>query len=148
MKYKGQELIEMIPTNWDGNTRQMLVWNDNDDDWQFACVIGYTYIPVTINGFTDYKWQWICNGTGPWAHCADVPEEESMATGNVEGLKRALKYARNALDTQNKQIENLKAENKSLKEMIKSLRFGRSEMETVNSEVRSIKDGLIVKLTW
>lgn len=127
MKYNGFELTEMIPTNWDGNTRQMLVWNDNDDICHLACVIGYTYIPVTINGFTDYKWQWICNVVGPWAHCADVPEEEPVI-GNVEGLKRSLKYAHNALDLQNKQNEKLKAENEELKEKIKALQFERSEM--------------------
>lgn len=107
MKYKGKELIEMLPANWDGNTRQMLVWNDNDDDWQLACVIGYTYIPVMINGFTDYKWQWICTCTGPWAHCADVPEEEPDACSG---------------------IENLKAENDELKARIKTLRVERGEM--------------------
>ena len=107
MKYKGKELIEMLPENWDGNTRQMLVWNDNDKDWQFACVIGYTYIPITINGFTDYKWQWICTCTGPWAHCADVPEEEPDACSG---------------------IENLKAENDELKAKIKTLSDERIKM--------------------
>lgn len=27
MKYNGKELIEMTPENWDGNTREMLVWD-------------------------------------------------------------------------------------------------------------------------
>lgn len=115
MKYKEIELTEMLPANWDGNTRQMLVWNDNDDDWQFACVIGYTYIPITINGFTDYKQQWICDGTGPWAHCADIPDEEPEACD---------------------EIEKLKAENNKLKANIKSLKDERIKMaDSVSSAV-------------
>lgn len=43
-------------------------------------------------------------------------------TGNVEGLKRSLKYVFNALDIRNKQIENLEKENEELKETIESLK--------------------------
>lgn len=74
MKCNGKELEEMTPAKWDGKTREMLVWNDNDDSCVLAYVIGYTYIHSTINGFDDYKRQWICNGSRSWAHCAEIPK--------------------------------------------------------------------------
>jgi len=109
MKYNEIELTEMIPTNWDGNTRQMLVWNDNDDICHLACVIGYTYIPITINGFTDYKWQWICNDVGPWPHCAEIPTEEK---------EDAMKLL---IDNENKILE-LREENQELKTKVNELK--------------------------
>lgn len=71
-----------------------------------------------------------CDDSNPswdWNHFEYRVKQEPV-TGNVEGLKRSLKQAFNALDLQNKQIENLKVENEELKEKIKSLQFERSEI--------------------
>lgn len=79
-----------------------------------------------------------CDDSNPswdWNHFEYRVKQEPV-TGNVEGLKRSLKQAFNALDLQNKQIENLKVENEELKEKIKSLQFYRSEMaKTVSADL-------------
>lgn len=124
MKYKEIELTEMLPANWDGNTRQMLVWNDNDTSCHLAYVIGYTDIAVRRNCFLEYDSVWCCSDAakyGPifcaetWQHCADIPDEEPEACD---------------------EIEKLKAENNKLKANIKSLKDERIKMaDSVSSAV-------------
>lgn len=97
MKYNGIELTEMLPENWDGKTREMLVWCAGSPEPSLLTVIGYDSM-----GWID------CETLTHWTHCAEIP------TGSVEGLNRSLKYAYNALEIRNKQIENLEKENKEL----------------------------------
>lgn len=76
MQYKGIELVEMIRKNWDGRSREMLVWCNGSPAPSQLTVIGYDSM-----GWID------CETLTHWTHCAEIP------TGNVEGLKRSLKYA-------------------------------------------------------
>lgn len=74
MKYNGIELIEMIPENWDGKSREMLVWDNNSPSPYKKIVVGY--VPGNLTGWmpADYS---CC-----WQHCAEIPEE-SYITNNM-----------------------------------------------------------------
>lgn len=134
MKYNEIELIEMSPENWDGNTREMLVWNDCDAKPRLAVVCGFTLKGNPIADIGNYKKENAHSNHVVFQHCAEMPKEPE--TGNVEGLQRSLKQAFNALDLQNKQIEKIKAENDELKANIKSLKDERIKMaDSVSSAV-------------
>lgn len=74
MKYKGKELIEMLPENWDGKSREMLVWDDISENPLEGTVLGY--FPQ------DNIWIALVPSVGSecgWQHCAEKPnvlEEE------------------------------------------------------------------------
>lgn len=71
----------------------------------------------------------VCNPAWDWANYEYRVMPEPASTGNVEGLKRSLKYAFNALDIRNKQIENLEKENEELKETIALLKVEKQSKE-------------------
>lgn len=72
MKYNGKELVEMIPENWDGKSRSMLVWNDNSLSPYKKIVVGHF-----LRG--DY---WMAEDGNCWQYCAEIPEE-SYITNNM-----------------------------------------------------------------
>lgn len=71
MKYYGKELIEMEPENWNGKTREMVVWNDV-----------YNYItPITqkVCGYDPIHLVWkIAGSETVWKHCAEIPKESTV----------------------------------------------------------------------
>lgn len=71
MKYKGKELIEMLPENWDGKSRNMLVWCDDTKP-----------IHRVVCGYDPIHRVWLVAETNTvWKHCAEIPtvaEEDVM----------------------------------------------------------------------
>lgn len=105
MKYKGKELIEMLPENWDGKSRNMLVWCDDTKP-----------IHRMVCGYDPIHCVWLVAETqAVWKHCAEIP---IVAEEDVMKL----------LNDNEKEILELKAENDELKAKIKSLRVERGEM--------------------
>lgn len=65
MKYKGKELIEMLPENWDGKSRNMLVWCDDTKP-----------IHRIVCGYDPIHCVWLVAETqAVWKHCAEIPKE-------------------------------------------------------------------------
>lgn len=72
MKYNGKELVEMLPENWDGKSREMIVWDGWDEcTLRKLTLIGYD--SVSKNWITSYPYK-------GWHHCAEIPNEETMET--------------------------------------------------------------------
>lgn len=113
MKYNGIELEEMTSEKWDGKSREMLVWDDESTCPYKEIVIGY-------NPDDNY---WIADDGYYWHHCAEIPivaEEDVL----------------NLLNDNEKEILELKAENKRLKDKIESLKFDSIKMaDSVSSAV-------------
>lgn len=107
MKYDGKELVEMTPEDWDGKSREMLVW----------CNSGICHIK-TVVGYNPSKLAWIVDDKVLvyWPHCAEIPKEDL-----VESLKELLGTTpfEDALFTRigelKEEIADLKEENERLK---------------------------------
>lgn len=137
MKYDGKELVEMTPEDWDGKSREMLVWCDGTTEPSKFIVIGYD---PTEKGWIDTE------TLGWWAHCADIPKEESPETTEYLKVKiKSLKYAIKKLDecwtAEIKANGKLKAENKNLKEEIAGLKEDNERLkneldERIKNELR------------
>lgn len=98
MKYKGKELIEMLPENWDGKSRNMLVWDDDTEP-----------IHRMVCGYDPIHCAWLVAETQTvWKHCGEIP---TVAEEDVMKL----------LNDNEKEILELKEENKRLKDKIESL---------------------------
>lgn len=96
MKYKGKELIEMLPENWDGKSRKMLVWDDDTKP-----------IHRMVCGYDPIHCAWLVAETQTvWKHCGEIPTEEDVMK---------------LLNDNEKEILELKEENKRLKDKIESL---------------------------
>lgn len=68
MQYKGKELIEMLPENWDGKSRNMLVWCDDTKP-----------IHRIVCGYDPIHCVWLVAETqAVWKHCAEIPAEEQV----------------------------------------------------------------------
>lgn len=65
MKYKGAEITEMTPDQWDGKSRNMLVWNEGDDEPTIMHIIGYDKCWIGSSYFYT-----------EWGHCAEIPHVE------------------------------------------------------------------------
>lgn len=93
MKYNGIELVEMTPEDWDGKSREMLVW----------CNSGICHIKNVI-GYNPRRCAWVVDDKVLvyWPHCAEIPKEDL-----VESLKELLEMTpfEDALFTR---IKNLK----------------------------------------
>lgn len=72
MKYNGIELVEILPENWDGKSREMLVWDNNSPSPYKRIVVGY--VPGNLTGWMPADWA-CC-----WQHCAEIPNEEPVST--------------------------------------------------------------------
>lgn len=110
MKYNGKELVEMTPENWDGKSRNMLVWDDVSKKPFEGIVVGYypqdSYW-MAIGPYSDgYSWQ----------HCAEIPTEAQF--NNLEEASKIINAENKYFKAEN---EQLKAEVKELKERIKTL---------------------------
>lgn len=68
MQYNGKVLIELTPENWDGKSREMLVW----------CNAGIGHIKTVI-GYNPRRCAWVVDDKTLvyWPHCAEIPTEES-----------------------------------------------------------------------
>lgn len=69
MKYNGIELTEMLPENWNGKSREMLVWDDISENPLEGTVLGY--FPQ------DNIWIALVPAVGSecgWQHCAEIPK--------------------------------------------------------------------------
>lgn len=99
MKYNGKELIEMTPGNWDGKSRRMVAWNDDDKTWS-----------ALICGYNPLSKSWICADSSiSFSHCAEIPNEDPV-------------------ENKTEIIEKLKEENADLKSRIKELCVERGKM--------------------
>lgn len=99
MQYKGKELIEMLPENWDGKSRNMLVWCDDTKP-----------IHRIVCGYDPIHCVWLVAETqAVWKHCAEIPTEAE------EDVMKLL------IDNENEILE-LKAENEKLKTKVNELK--------------------------
>lgn len=75
MKFNGIELVEMVPENWNGKTRKMIVWCNE-----------YTIPEIrTICGYDPIHFGWIAAETlAKWNHCAEIPEETYITNNLTE----------------------------------------------------------------
>lgn len=103
MKYNGLKLIEMLPENWDGNRKFMLVWRFNNDTMPQQREVVEWY--KNEHGFVI--WRDVCNDY--WPHCAEIPTEEK---------EDAMKLL---IDNENKILE-LREENQELKTKVNELK--------------------------
>lgn len=76
MTYNGFELVEMTAENWDGKSREMLVWDDTSKHPRKEMVVGY--IPGDNQWIADYR---LC-----WEHCAEIPKKESTQAQCVDEM--------------------------------------------------------------
>lgn len=75
MKYNGNELEEMTPENWDGKSREMLVWSDYSEPC-LALVCGFTLKGHPIADTGNYKKENAYKHYVVFQYCADIPKEE------------------------------------------------------------------------
>lgn len=75
MKYNGNELEEMTPENWDGKSREMLVWSDYSEPC-LALVCGFTLKGHPIADTGNYKKENAHKHYVVFQYCADIPKEE------------------------------------------------------------------------
>lgn len=169
MLYNGIELEELTSEKWDGRSREMLVWSDYDAKPTLALVCGFTLKGHPIADIGNYKKENAHKNYVVFQYCAEIPNEELNETienlkTQIERLKEENKNLKNEVNElknscsyqvysdmwkekekyENK-IANLDAENEKLKAKIKA----RDEYHKMaDAESRSIKDGLIVKLSW
>lgn len=82
MQYNGKDLVEMLPEKWDGKSRKMLVWrNDNDITPKERMVCGYD--PIHSG--------WLAAETlVVWSHCADIPKAEPNQVQNIDEMIKIL----------------------------------------------------------
>lgn len=76
MKYNGKELVEMLPENWDGKTREMLVWRDYDAKPRLALVCGFSLKGHPIADIGNYKKEKTYSNHVVFQYCAEIPKEE------------------------------------------------------------------------
>ena len=113
MKYNEKELVEMTPENWDGKSREMLVWSDLADP-----IVGKVSYIKTVVGYNTIKSAWIVNLDGlnyeDWPHCAEIPTEEEIEKDSEldVALKRELMEHAKSLN----EVCKLKEENEKLKD--------------------------------
>lgn len=84
MQYKGKELIELSPENWDGKSREMIVWtNAINPSFKDVCHI------KTVIGYNPRKLAWVVDdkGLAYWPHCAAIPEESDQEKDINEMIK-------------------------------------------------------------
>lgn len=108
MKYNGKDLVEMIPENWDGKSRTMLVWDDESLSPYKEIVVGY-------NPGDNY---WMTNDGYYYHHCAEIPnipKEETYITNNLteEEIIEKFKILRTELFQwlKNNEVNNLLVNN-------------------------------------
>lgn len=77
MTYNGFELVEMTAENWDGKSREMLVWDIGSPEPCQRTVIGYD--PV-VNRWIDRETLF------SWPHCAEIPKKESTQAQCVDEM--------------------------------------------------------------
>lgn len=66
MTYNGFELVEMTTEDWNGKSREMLVWDDDSPSLYKKLVIGYH----------PHDNCWMSDNGDFWHHCADIPNEK------------------------------------------------------------------------
>lgn len=114
MKYKGIKLKETMPKQWDGKTREMLVWTAHHNKPLIRNVIGYN--PV-LN-----RWVTVEDSNG-WPFCAEIPMIEQDETTPFEDALLT------RIEELKEEISDLKEENKRLKNELN---------ERINNELRKI----------
>lgn len=90
MKHNGKELTEMTKAQWDGNTREMLVWNDYDAKPRLAVVCGFTLKGNPIADIGNYKKENAHSNHVVFQHCAEIPKEESNQAQNIDEMIKIL----------------------------------------------------------
>lgn len=157
MKYNGKELIEMPTVQWDGQTRQMLVWNDDDDSCNLAYVIGYKHTQVMKHGFLYYDRVWVCSDGKSWSNCAEIPNDESNEKFSIDYIIKTLTERTqdeywmpfdNCIVEYLKELKELKIENEKLKNEVKELKNSSSylvygemcnEQNKLKEQVKSLR---------
>lgn len=103
------ELEEMTPSQWDGKSRDMLVWNDSDI---------HELATRPVIGFIDGHWITLHGWYDKWDHCAEIPKEmastellleNARLQGEILKLKeekKQLNLELNLLQKCNKQIDS------------------------------------------
>lgn len=81
MKYNGIELTEMLPENWDGKPRKMLVWcNDTTHT---------TPMKRVVCGYDPIHLGWLVAETqAVWHHCAEIPHVEAQQS-EIKNLEKS-----------------------------------------------------------
>lgn len=133
MKYNGKELIEMTPGNWDGKSREMLVWDDTNKTPRKRIVVGYYPQMDCWMAIGPYS-----GGCCPWQHCAELPKEESdtqkkeiVPEYSLNDCINSLKYH---FKSKNEDSPDDEIVFPSLKESYKSIIKYLDELESVKEE--------------
>lgn len=98
MKYNGIELTEMLPENWNGKSRKMLVWDDISENPLEGTVLGY--FPQ------DNIWIALVPAVGSecgWQHCAEIPKDPDEEP-SVK-IKPKYDFMENIMETNEQMIE-------------------------------------------
>lgn len=134
MKYNDKELSEITPDEWDGKSRQMLVWDDASSCPHKEMAVGYN--PVLK------RWVTVEDSIG-FRHCAEIPKELTVdeLKAQIERLKEDTKILSDGWNAEIEANNELKKENAELKEKIKSLCVERDKM------AKSVSADLLVELT-
>lgn len=125
MKFNGIELKELTPEQWDGKTREMLVWCDYDDNPRLALVFGFTLKGHPIADTGNYKTENTYKRFNVFQYCAEITEENSIESiddlkGHIERLVEDNKKLSDLLNNKSDEYEKLLAEYNLLKEKMKS----------------------------
>ena len=89
MQYNGKELVEMSSENWDGKSREMIVWtNASNPAYKDVCHI------KTVIGYNPRKLAWVVDDKGLvyWPHCAEIPKESNQEQKIDEMIKILTAY--------------------------------------------------------
>lgn len=121
MKFNGIELKELTPEQWDGKTREMLVWCDYDDNPRLALVFGFTLKGHPIADTGNYKTENTYKRFNVFQYCAEITEENSIESiddlkGHIERLVEDNKKLSDLLNNKSDEYEKLLAEYNLLKE--------------------------------
>lgn len=82
MKYKGAEITEMTPDQWNGKSREMLCWHvepksDDSDAFFKEVIVGY------------YNNHWHSHLGYRYEHCAEIPETVQQTVSLDECIEKA-----------------------------------------------------------
>lgn len=127
MKYDGKELVEMTPEDWDGKSRDMIVWTDITDPvpYRHACirtVIGYHYRNLAWVVSSDKRLDY-------WTHCAEIPEEPAESLKDLVETTPFEDALLTRINELKEEIADLKEENEKLKNELN---------ERISNELRNI----------
>lgn len=140
MKYKNVELTELLPLDWDGRPRLMLVWRNGDCRPSALRVDGYINLEGHVYWITtaeDTGNNHNCNASydntikleNTYPHCAEIPAIESIYQGRIKELEEQVTRMRR---------EHNERENEFRRQYQEQERRFREEIERVRNETKKV----------